>query len=57
MTSEGFNFDQKLGVLPTCVDEAHPAKYDPVTCGEVSLSEHPPTYLNPEIISESVRVC
>ncbi|KAK1975502.1 hypothetical protein LZ30DRAFT_754081 [Colletotrichum cereale] len=33
----GFNFDQKLGVLPTCVDENTPAKYEPVTCGEVSL--------------------
>ncbi|KAK6212904.1 2OG-Fe(II) oxygenase [Colletotrichum tabaci] len=31
----GFNFDQKLGVLPTCVDESNPAKYEPVTCGEL----------------------
>ncbi|KAF6839943.1 2OG-Fe(II) oxygenase superfamily protein [Colletotrichum plurivorum] len=33
----GFNFDEKLGVLSTCVDEDHPAKYEPVTCGEVSI--------------------
>ncbi|OLN95886.1 putative iron/ascorbate oxidoreductase-like protein 1 [Colletotrichum chlorophyti] len=31
----GFNFDQRLGVLPTCVDEQNPAKYEPVACGEL----------------------
>ncbi|RSL43453.1 hypothetical protein CEP51_016360 [Fusarium floridanum] len=31
----GFNFDEKLGVLPTCVDEKNPAKYGPATCGEL----------------------
>ncbi|UQC86867.1 2OG-Fe(II)oxygenase superfamily protein, partial [Colletotrichum lupini] len=31
----GFNFDQELGVLPTCIDESSPAKYGPVTCGEL----------------------
>ncbi|CAH0051805.1 unnamed protein product [Clonostachys solani] len=31
----GFNFDEKLGVLPTCVDENNPPKYEPATCGEL----------------------
>ncbi|WYZ42881.1 hypothetical protein EsH8_VI_000580 [Colletotrichum jinshuiense] len=31
----GLNFDQEVGVLPTCVDENNPAKYGPVTCGEL----------------------
>ncbi|KAF2793242.1 naringenin,2-oxoglutarate 3-dioxygenase [Melanomma pulvis-pyrius CBS 109.77] len=33
----GFNFNETCGVLPTCVDEAHPAKYEPISCGEVCL--------------------
>jgi hypothetical protein len=35
----GFNFDEKLGVLPTCVDENNPPKYEPATCGEVSTTK------------------
>ena len=31
----GFNFNEKCGVLPTCVDDAHPAKYEPISCAEV----------------------
>jgi isopenicillin N synthase-like dioxygenase len=31
----GFNFDEKLGVLPTCASEENPPKYQPATCGEV----------------------
>ncbi|KAJ3539254.1 hypothetical protein NM208_g5565 [Fusarium decemcellulare] len=31
----GFNFDEKLGVLPTCTDEHNPPKYQPSTCGEL----------------------
>ncbi|KAL3300890.1 2OG-Fe(II) oxygenase superfamily protein [Colletotrichum asianum] len=42
----GFNFDQKLGVLPTCVDEAHPAKYEPVTCGELIAKRLARTEIN-----------
>lgn len=34
----GFNFNEKCGVLPTCVSESNPAKYEPITCGEVSVS-------------------
>lgn len=30
----GFNFNEKCGVLPSCVDEANPAKYEPISCGE-----------------------
>lgn len=33
----GFNFNEKCGVLPSCVSEENPAKYEPITCGEVSL--------------------
>ena len=31
----GFNFNLKCGVLPSCVDEEHPPKYEPISCGEV----------------------
>ncbi|OIW28171.1 Clavaminate synthase-like protein [Coniochaeta ligniaria NRRL 30616] len=31
----GFNFNEKCGVVPTCVTESMPAKYQPVTCGEL----------------------
>ena len=30
----GFNFNEKCGVLPSCVDEKHPAKYEPISCGD-----------------------
>jgi len=30
----GFNFNEKCGVLPSCVDEEHPAKYEPISCGD-----------------------
>lgn len=33
----GFNFDESCGVLPTCTSEDNPPKYEPITCGEVSL--------------------
>lgn len=32
----GFNFNEKCSVLPSCTSEANPAKYEPITCGEVS---------------------
>ncbi|KAH8596641.1 hypothetical protein B0O99DRAFT_619513 [Bisporella sp. PMI_857] len=32
----GFNYDAKCAVLPSCVDDEHPAKYDAISCGEVS---------------------
>ena len=32
----GFNFNEICSVLPTCIDEKHPAKYEPISCGEVS---------------------
>lgn len=31
----GFNWNEKCGVVPTCVSEHNPAKYEPITCGEV----------------------
>ena len=34
----GFNFNETCGVLPTCVDEDHPAKYEPISCGDVSVT-------------------
>ncbi|KAL4724522.1 hypothetical protein ACLX1H_007963 [Fusarium chlamydosporum] len=32
----GFNFNETVAVLPSCVDEDHPAKYEPISCGDVS---------------------
>ncbi|KPM44103.1 hypothetical protein AK830_g2486 [Neonectria ditissima] len=31
----GFNFDEKIGVVPTCTNDQNPPKYEPATCGEV----------------------
>lgn len=36
----GFNYDAECAVVPTCIDEAHPAKYAPISCGKVSRN-HP----------------
>lgn len=30
----GFNFNETCGVLPSCVDDDHPAKYEPISCGD-----------------------
>ncbi|KAL4910211.1 hypothetical protein BDW74DRAFT_186345 [Aspergillus multicolor] len=30
----GFNFNEQCGVLPSCVDDDHPVKYEPISCGE-----------------------
>jgi isopenicillin N synthase-like dioxygenase len=32
----GFNPDSVCQVVPSCVDEAHPALYEPISCGKVS---------------------
>lgn len=37
----GFNFNEKCGVLPTCMSESNPPKYEPITCGEVSRTHCP----------------
>lgn len=34
LISIGFNFNETCGVLPSCVDEEHPAKYEPISCEE-----------------------
>jgi isopenicillin N synthase-like dioxygenase len=31
----GFNFNEKCSVLPTCISEDNPPKYQPISCGEV----------------------
>jgi isopenicillin N synthase-like dioxygenase len=31
----GFNYDTTCSVVPTCVDEKHPALYEPISCGQV----------------------
>ncbi|KAJ9136698.1 Clavaminate synthase-like protein [Pleurostoma richardsiae] len=31
----GFNWNEKCGVVPTCMSEDNPAKYEPATCGEL----------------------
>ena len=33
--SPGFNYDAECAVLPSCVDNLHPAKYSPITYGQV----------------------
>ncbi|KZT26607.1 Clavaminate synthase-like protein [Neolentinus lepideus HHB14362 ss-1] len=30
----GFNFNETCGVLPTCISDDNPAKYQPITCGD-----------------------
>ena len=30
----GFNFNEKCGVLPSWIDEDHPPKYEPISCGD-----------------------
>ena len=30
----GFNLNETCGVLPSCMDEEHPAKYEPISCRE-----------------------
>ncbi|EXJ72836.1 uncharacterized protein A1O5_03984 [Cladophialophora psammophila CBS 110553] len=30
----GFNFNEKCGVLPSCVDDDNPPKYEPISCGD-----------------------
>ena len=34
LTTSGFDFNEKLGVLPSCVDDEHPPKYEPISCSE-----------------------
>ncbi|CAK7235860.1 hypothetical protein SCUCBS95973_009410 [Sporothrix curviconia] len=33
----GFNPDEILSVVPTCIDEDHPAKYEPISCGQYMM--------------------
>ncbi|KAH8649604.1 hypothetical protein BGZ60DRAFT_421938 [Tricladium varicosporioides] len=30
----GFNYDAECSVLPSCIDDEHPAKYEPISCGK-----------------------
>ncbi|KAH6684964.1 hypothetical protein F5X68DRAFT_233399 [Plectosphaerella plurivora] len=30
----GFNFNETVAVLPSCVDDEHPPKYEPISCGD-----------------------
>lgn len=34
----GFNHNAQCSVLPTCTSETNPAKYEPISCGEVSIN-------------------
>jgi len=34
----GFNFDERVGVMESCLSEGEVAKYEPMSCGEVSRS-------------------
>jgi hypothetical protein len=35
----GFNFNETCSVLPSCIDEEHPPKYEPIGCGKVRYPE------------------
>ena len=35
----GFNPNETLSVVPTCIDEHNPPKYEPISCGEVCILE------------------
>ncbi len=32
----GFNYDAECAVVPTCIDNAHPPRYAPISCGKAS---------------------
>jgi isopenicillin N synthase-like dioxygenase len=33
----GINYDTVCSVVPTCVDDEHPALYEPISCGKVRI--------------------
>ncbi|KAM0332419.1 hypothetical protein ACHAQA_002699 [Verticillium albo-atrum] len=35
----GFNFNETCAVLPSCIDEKNPPKYEPISCGEILTYE------------------
>ena len=39
----GFNSDAVCAVVPTCVNDTHPPRYAPITCGKVSSSLSSPS--------------
>ena len=44
----GFNADAVCSVVPTCVDDEHPPRYKPISCGKVSdAPPHPPSLCCP----------
>jgi hypothetical protein len=45
----GFNPDSVCKVVPSCVDEDHPALYEPISCGKVGLS----SFLMCDIIADT----
>ncbi|OOF91756.1 hypothetical protein ASPCADRAFT_56492 [Aspergillus carbonarius ITEM 5010] len=40
----GFNPESVCKVVPSCVDEGHPALYEPISCGQVSSSSEKDKY-------------
>ncbi|KAL8364266.1 hypothetical protein RB601_009823 [Gaeumannomyces tritici] len=40
----GFNFNETCAVLPTCVSEDNPARYEPISCGEWCQLRHKKTF-------------
>jgi len=44
----GFNLSETCEVLPTCVDEAHPAKYEPILCADWIRKRAQAMYTAPE---------
>ncbi|KIV91974.1 hypothetical protein PV10_06459 [Exophiala mesophila] len=45
----GFNFNETCGVLPSCVDNDHPAKYEPISCGDWTQLRFEQTDVQPKV--------
>jgi isopenicillin N synthase-like dioxygenase len=41
----GFNPDSICKVVPSCVDETHPALFEPISCGQVRIIPFPTLYV------------
>ncbi|KAL8395369.1 hypothetical protein RB595_003039 [Gaeumannomyces hyphopodioides] len=50
----GFNFNETCAVLPTCVSEDNPARYEPISCGEWCQLRHKKTFEAKEKKQETV---
>lgn len=44
----GYNLSETCQVLPTCIDETHPAKYEPILCADWVRKRAQAMYITPE---------